>query len=131
MNARRRMHEHRGQTLVEVAVALPVLLLVLFAILQFGIVFKNYLALTDAVRAGARKGAVSRQVADPVGTTKTAVRNAATDLGPSLTVTVTPAAPWVAGNDLTVKATYPFCIDVLHLVVRCGNLTSQTVEHIE
>src|SRR5918994_1257023 len=45
----------------------PVLLLILFGVLQFGIVFKDYLALTDAVRAGARQATVSRQKADPVG----------------------------------------------------------------
>ena len=65
----------RGQTLVEFALVLPLLALLLFGVIQFGIVFNNYIDLTDAVRAGARKAAVSRQTTDPsgpVGVTKTA-----------------------------------------------------------
>jgi len=47
----------RGQSLTEFALALPILALLLFAVIQFGIVFNNYVTLTDATRAGARKGA--------------------------------------------------------------------------
>src|SRR5207247_521651 len=42
-------------------------------VIQFGIVFNNYLTLTDAARAGARKAAVGRQLTDPVTATKMAV----------------------------------------------------------
>ena len=41
---------------------LPVLLMVLFAILQFGMVFNNYIQVTAAAREGARKAAVSRSL---------------------------------------------------------------------
>ena len=41
---------------------LPVLVVMLFGIIQFGIVFNNYVTLTDAVRAGAREAAVARAV---------------------------------------------------------------------
>jgi Flp pilus assembly protein TadG len=128
MNLRRRIRKEQGQTLVEVAIGLPVLLLVLFAILQFGIVFKNYLALTDAVRVGARVGAVSRDFPDPRGRTEAAVRSAGTDLGAGLQVTVT--STWTPGSDLTVKGTFPYCINVMSVVVRCGNLSSQTIERV-
>ena len=36
--------------MVEFTLVLPVLLVVLFGIIQFGITFSNYVALTDAVR---------------------------------------------------------------------------------
>ena len=36
--------------------------LILFAILQFGIVFNNYIQVTAAAREGARKAAVSRSL---------------------------------------------------------------------
>ena len=52
--------------MVEFVLVLPILMLVLFGIIQFGITFKHYVALTDAVRAGARTAAVSRQSPDPV-----------------------------------------------------------------
>ena len=45
------MRNEKGQAMTEFAVVLPVVALVLFAILQFGIAFNNYLTLTDAVRA--------------------------------------------------------------------------------
>lgn len=69
--------------MAEFALVLPIILLLLFAVIQFGITFNNYLALTDAVRAGARKGTVSRQEPDPVGTTQAAVKAAAVDLDES------------------------------------------------
>ena len=40
--------------MVEFTLVLPVLLVVLFGIIQFGITFNNYISLTDSVRAGAR-----------------------------------------------------------------------------
>ena len=58
----KRLHDERGQTMVEFAIVLPVLCLLLFGAIQFGILFNNYVTLTDAVRAGARKAAVSRQI---------------------------------------------------------------------
>lgn len=130
MNSRVRTRNEQGQTLVETAIVLPVLLMVLFAILEFGVAFRDYMALTDAVRVGARKGAVSRELPDPVGTTKTAVKNAAPDLGPDLQVEVTPSAPWSPGADLTVTGKYPYSIDVLGMVVKSGWLTSSTTERI-
>ena len=45
--------------MTEFALVLPILALLLFGIVQFGLVFNNYLTLTDAVRSGARKAAVS------------------------------------------------------------------------
>ena len=76
----KRLHNERGQTMVEFTLVLPVLLVVLFGIIQFGITFSNYVALTDAVRAGARTAAISRSAADPVGDTKARVLNASGDL---------------------------------------------------
>ncbi|HEY8644492.1 MAG TPA: TadE family protein, partial [Gaiellaceae bacterium] len=53
-----------GQAAAEMALVLPVLAAILLAIAQFGIAFNNYITLTDATRAGARKAAVSRFVGD-------------------------------------------------------------------
>ena len=38
---------------MEFALVLPVLLVLVTAILQFGLLFNNYITLTDAVRSGA------------------------------------------------------------------------------
>ncbi len=47
-----------GATAVELALVLPVLIMVLFGIFQFGIAFNNWIALTHAAREGARLAAV-------------------------------------------------------------------------
>ena len=54
-----------GQALVEFALVLPVLLVLVTAILQFGLLFNNYITLTDAVRSGARSLALGRGLSDP------------------------------------------------------------------
>jgi Flp pilus assembly protein TadG len=55
----------RGQALVEMALVLPLLLLILMAILQFGEMYNVYNNLTDAARVGARTLSIQRNVADP------------------------------------------------------------------
>lgn len=47
----------RGATLVEAAIVFPLLFLVIFAILEFGLAFKDDLSVGHAAREGARAGA--------------------------------------------------------------------------
>ena len=130
MHTQRLKEDEQGQTMVEFAILLPVLLVMLFGIIQFGILFNNYLALTDAVRAGAREAAVARQTADPSSAATAAVRSSAADLNQSnLSVTVT--SGWTPGSDVTVAASYPFSISLLGWVVTTGSLKSQTTERVE
>ena len=53
--------------MTEFALILPLLVVLLFGIIQFGIIFNNYVTLTDARAPRAREGAVSRQSVDPPG----------------------------------------------------------------
>ena len=125
-----KFRNQQGQTMTEFALVLPVLALILFAVIQFGIVFNNYVTLTDATRAGARKAAVSRQASDPTGAATAAVRDSAEDLKQSdLTVSVT--SSWQASSDVSVTATYPYSISLLGMVVKSGRLTSTTTERVE
>ena len=55
----------RGQSLVEAAVILPILLLLVAAVVDFGRAFDAYIVLTNAVREGARFGTL-RQPQPPV-----------------------------------------------------------------
>jgi len=130
MNKRIQLRAERGQTMVEFAIVLPVLLLIVFAIIQFGILFNNFVALTDAVRAGARTAAVSRTAANPVAATIARVQSATADLDQSkLGITVT--SGWQHGDDVTVSATYPYSIDLFGVIVQAGNLKSSTTERVE
>ncbi|MEW6726174.1 TadE/TadG family type IV pilus assembly protein [Desulforudis sp. 1088] len=50
----------KGQSLVEFALILPLLLLLLFGTIEFGRVFSASLVITNAAREGARLGAVGK-----------------------------------------------------------------------
>ena len=119
-----------GQTMTEFAMILPLLVVLLFGVIQFGIAFNNYVALTDAVRAAARKGAVSREASDPKGMCETAGYNAGGDLN-SGSLDVTCVSNWQPGSDITVTGTYPYSISLLGWVVKSGDLTTQIKERVE
>src|SRR3954454_9688276 len=73
MGKLRKLKGESGQATVEFAIALPFLLLILFAIIQFGITFNHYLNLTDAVRTAARQAVVTHDA----NSARTAAVNAA------------------------------------------------------
>jgi Flp pilus assembly protein TadG len=124
--------EDRGQTAVEFALVAPIVVVLLLAVVQLGIVFTHYLTLTDATRAGARRATVNRLITNASGDAEQAVRAAASDLDQSkLKVTVT-STDWARpGSDVKVNASYPFEIDILGWVVKSGNLTSTQTERLE
>src|SRR5215210_6968428 len=122
--------QEQGQTMTEFALVLPLLALLLFGVIQFGIVFNHYVTVTDAVRAGARQGAVGRHTANPSAAVVDRVRDSASGLDQSkLNVSVT--SPWTQASDVTVTATYPYNISLLGFVVKSGNLASTTTERVE
>ena len=124
----------QGQTMAEFSLVLPVLAILLFGVIQFGIVFNNYLAVTDAVRAGARQAAVARYLpaAEREAKVEAKVRASAENLDQDiLEVTVDPSDDWEPGSDVTVTATYEYSIDLLGKVVKDGLLTSKTTERVE
>lgn len=55
---RTRIKDQRGQALVEMALVLPLLLLLVLGIIQFGFIFMSQLAVNNATREGARYAAV-------------------------------------------------------------------------
>jgi Flp pilus assembly protein TadG len=138
---RKTTKEENGQTMVEFALVLPILLALVFGIVQFAIAFNNYLTLTDAVRAGSREGAVSRALPNPTQVAIDRVRSAAStsldaSVGGPLNVTVTftkvgGGTGIEQGGDVTVRATYPYDIDIFGIPVHHGTLTSETTERVE
>jgi Flp pilus assembly protein TadG len=121
-----------GQALLEFVLIIPVLLLFITAIVQFGDLYNHYVTITDATRAGARMAVVSRSATDPVGTAIQAVRDSAGDLNQAqLTVSVTPSPPWTSGQQITVTASYPYSINLVGVKVKSGSLTSTTKERVE
>jgi Flp pilus assembly protein TadG len=83
------------------ALVLPLLLMVIFAIVDFGRMYNAQITLTEAARDGARAAALGANAI-------TRTQSAASPLtGVTPTVTACPAAP-AATDDATVVATYPF-----------------------
>lgn len=78
--ARRLDDRSRGAAAVEAALVLPVVLLIFFAILEFGLLFKDWLGVVSAVRAGARiasaeprQSSFAQDAADQVGNASTGI----------------------------------------------------------
>jgi Flp pilus assembly protein TadG len=122
--------------MVEFALVLPVVLLLLMGIIQFGIVFNDYIQVTSAAREGARKAAVSRTAADPTGASVQAAKDSAPSLDQSqMTVTVTAdqdSTGWKQGGNVTVKVTYPWSVQLMGYVVLNNKVMSaQTTMRIE
>ena len=112
-----------GQASVEFALLMCFVLLPFFVgIITIGVLFNQYVELTDAVSIGARLLAVSRlQTADPCATTAAAIEHAAPFLAPAnITFTIVlngnsysgatcpaGAANMAQGTSAQVTATYP------------------------
>jgi Flp pilus assembly protein TadG len=111
-------------------VVIPVLL-ICFAILQFGLMLHDYVTLTHAADVGARVASVSRDQPNGVTLARDATIASASDLNSAnVNVTVTPQ-PWSAGSQITVRATYPYSVNILGIVVTSGNLSAQTSARAE
>jgi len=120
--------------MVEFAFIVPIICLVLFGIVQFGLTFHHYLQVTDAARVGARAAAVNR-TSDWCGAAKSAVL---ASVGSSMRSTLSEpgriacsASSVAIGQPFTITVNYPFDIDVIGRVVKTGDLSSQATERFE
>ncbi len=101
-----RMKKNKGQSLVETALILPVLLLLLTGIIDFGLLFNSYLVVSNASREGARQAAVGKTDAE----IRSAASNAAVSLDPArLEIGITPGeAARDTGDSVTVTVRYGY-----------------------
>jgi len=124
-----------GTSVVEMAIVLPLLLLLVFAIGDFGIAFTRWNSLTNAVREGARAGVVFRTPCDAAtveSEVETTIANFAASAGldgASIVTTVTNSCMGT-GTQLTVFATAPY--DYIGMSALAGfgptiNLEARTV----
>jgi Flp pilus assembly protein TadG len=95
----------RGSVAVEFALLLPILLLLVFGVVDFGRAISAQITLTQAAREGARLAALGQ----PNSTVVSRAQAAATGLSP-VTVTVTTSCPVNAGAgvDAVVQTSYAF-----------------------
>ena len=98
MDFSRYLKNHRGQAMVELAMVLPVLLLLAAGTMEFGRVLHQYLIVTAAAREGARTAAVGNDDAAVIAT----VQTAATMINQGeLEIAITPSVR-VRGSQVTV-----------------------------
>jgi Flp pilus assembly protein TadG len=103
---RRLGNRERGGTLVEAALVLPILILLIFGLVEFGRAYNAQITLTHAAREGVRVLATTQDQAAAA----TASIGAATSLEGAL-IGVS-ADPCTAGQPTSVTLTYPFTYDI-------------------
>src|SRR5437867_4314669 len=124
----------RGVAAVEFALLLPVLLMILFGIIEFGMIMYSREVITNAAREGARTGIVQGPPKRTAGQIKTIANNYLTGTGINpAKVTFTVVGDGLLNpNTLTVTATYPYKFLVPYLPMVVGipsplTITAQTV----
>jgi len=70
-----KLQKQKGSVLIEFALLLPLLLLILGLIIDYGWYFTNWIELTNAVSAGARAGIKAEEGEDPKDLAKNIVNN--------------------------------------------------------
>ena len=137
-----------GASAIEFAIILPVLILFLFGIIEFGILFYDKAVITNASREGARAGIVYRypfpETQEEIDQLETEIKQVVLDYcaGHLITFATTPsltiAADWTgyeAGDTLTVTALYDYQFLVMpnFITTLTGgiNLAATTVMRME
>jgi len=127
---RTRLRGERGQSAVEVAMFVPILLVILYAVVEFGQVYLQFQEVSAATSEGARRASTMANVAEPgrTSTIKATVR-AGTSLGTSTAfnstgLSVTVNSTWAPGSPVTVTSTYPASVKILGVTLYSGNLTT-------
>jgi Flp pilus assembly protein TadG len=143
-----RLRRKDGQAAVEFALVLPVLLVLVTGIIQFGLLFNKYITLTDAVGSGAQALSLGRGLSDACDPAVLQTLNSASTIG--LTASqVTPSfssgtdtcgtgaypshtgANEVQGDQATVTATQPFTLAVFGMSLLTLNLSASASDAIE
>jgi Flp pilus assembly protein TadG len=133
------LKREEGAAAVEFALVLPILIVILFGTIEFGLILYNQEVITNASREGARYGIVigsprptTTQIQDVVNTYLT---NSGLNAG-NATTTVT-GAQGASGSNLAVTVTYPYNLLVLQNFVSVWagqstlDLQSKTVMKLE
>jgi Flp pilus assembly protein TadG len=122
--------KNKGQALVEFAIVIPLLMIFVMAIIEFGFMFNAYITISNASREAARLGAVGGNNA----AIETRVDDVAQDLNlAEITVNITPTTR-SRGDMLSVTVTYDYQLItpvISNLLSPFVNLESETVMRVE
>lgn len=128
----KKLKNEKGQALVEFAIVLPIFLLIVMGIVQFGMVLNSYITIENVSREGARAGII--------GSTDEEIQYLIISTSPNLdpknlTVTITPnESVRKSGDSLVVKVTYnynltvPIISSIFNNVIVLNGQTTMRVE---
>ena len=103
-----RTKDQSGAAAVEMALVLPILLLLVFGIIEFGFIFNRYISVTHAAREGARQMAI--RPTDELPDAVAAAEASAPDLAGNITCT----GDYPAGDvQMTCSTTYSLNLFVI------------------
>jgi hypothetical protein len=130
----RRLQDERGAELVEFAFVLPLLLLLVLGLVEFGFLFQRYLVVTNAAREGARVAMLPGYLDADVDVRVNQFLDASgLDEDPVIAHPAPPPIPIGGGRCITVKevdVSYPYDYLFLDGIVHLfggGGLVSTTV----
>ncbi len=92
----RRTRRSRGMAMVEFVLILPALLVILFGILEFGVLFFQWQTLSNAAREGARDAIVFRKDCDSAAL-QTIIEQTVIDYADAANITVAPGDISISG----------------------------------
>ena len=138
---KKRIHipqEQRGQSLVELGISMIVLLFLLAGVINFGIAYYDYVAITDAAQEGALYGSIV-PATDTLGTLNTTGITARVQQSSSSPVDLTTITPTVStpsgtcpGKPLTVTLVYysPVTMPIVGIFTNTIKLTASATSTI-
>ena len=119
-----RPRRERAQATVEFALVLPVLVMILFAVFEFGTAFWRFQQVSSAASEGARAAAVARTADDPAGVASQAARDAIPALDDG-DLQIATTSTWSVGDEVTVTVSYPEQISILGISIYDSRLTAE------
>jgi Flp pilus assembly protein TadG len=118
-----RDHGDSGQALAEIAIALPLLLLMLIGIWEFARAYQIQQVVVNGAREGARTLVLPNADADSA-TVITESFLAGGSVPCSSCVTITPAEPHETGDPVTVRVSVPYSFALIGPVIRLATGSS-------
>lgn len=139
------LRSEQGNAIIETALSLPILLTVVTAIGQMGVLYNQQISLTQATTQGAQVLQTDRLSAsgDPCADTFAAIKNFAPTLtstniavtisinGTKLTKTSCAGQALSMGDQVSVQSTYPYSLTIFGLPVSSGNFSTGTIAETE
>lgn len=100
-----KIRNRKGQSLVEFALILPLLLFLIMGIIQFGLILSGYVTVSNAAREGARVGIIEKDDLKVLAKVTQAFDSSATLSSPIVNITFPDGGSYTNGKPVSVEVT--------------------------